>query len=193
MPSPRGDLPLYHTALKGAVMNSAPRVHVETGSGIAFLHDIRQGLPILYDSCDVLYTDLPWRAGFAAFEGRAGEPPGASYAGFLSAVGEVVRAERRLTILVTGAHALRLLPDAEQDLGMTLNGDSCIAAVYHGEVPHLDDTVNLLHWLADQYNCIGDFCCGYGRAGRIFKDHEKRFIMSDYNPRCIGYIGDTFH
>jgi hypothetical protein len=34
-------MPLYHTALKGAVMNSAPRAHVETRSGIAFVHDIR--------------------------------------------------------------------------------------------------------------------------------------------------------
>jgi hypothetical protein len=182
----------YHTALKGRETYAAPKRTVETQAGVAFVHDIRVGLPLAYMGCDVLYADLPWRAGFAEFEKRAGEPAGASYAEFLKAVGEIVQADGRLIILVTGPHARSLLPLEDQRLDLLLNGNPAIAAAYHGTIPWVNNTIDLLHCLADTYRCIGDFCCGYGRAGRIFAEHGKRFVMSDYNAQCIGYIGETF-
>ncbi len=47
----------------------------------------------------------------------------------------------------------------------------------------------MLFHLAERYNRVGDFTCGYGRVGRIFSGAGKTWVMSDYNPTCIGYIG----
>ena len=163
----------YHTALKS-------------------VHDLFTGpLPEEYRVCDVFYTDLPWQAGFQAFEQRVGAQ-GRSYREFMATVSCIVRGLGVCCVLVTGRHALKHLPIPEAVMTSTLNGSPCLLVVYHAHFDrHFWTTIDLLHYLAEHFQCVGDFCCGYGRAGLIFTRHGKRFVMSDYNPRCISYIGAT--
>ena len=185
--------PAYHTALKSERISAAQRTRVEMPAGVAFVHDLLRGpLPDEYAACDVFYADLPWPAGFAEFERRAGLAPGRSYGEFMAAVSRIINTVPRPILLTAGKLALRHLPKPAAIVSSKLNGAACLVMTYHlGIVPDCADTVALLEWLAERFQCIGDFCCGYGRAGRIFAKHGKRFVMSDYNSECIGYIGES--
>jgi hypothetical protein len=183
----------YHTALKhGSEKKAPPRDRVEARAGTAFVHDIRSGLPAAYEACDVLYSEIPWPAGFVVFEQRAGKAPGASFKTFVKAVRDIVQSEHRLTVLLVGQAALRGLPVPEQRMDIKLNGGLATVVTYHDQIPAFPDSYSLLHWLAEHFDCVGDFCCGYGTSGAIFEQHGKRWIMSDHNAHCIGYIGETF-
>jgi len=185
--------PAYHTALKGERISAVPRMRVESPAGVSFVHDLLGGpLPDEYAACDVFYADLPWPAGFAEFERRAGLAPGRSYGEFMAAVARIIRTIRKPVLLAAGKQALRHLASPAAVLSSKLNGAACVVIMFHANIqPACSDTVALLGWLAERYGCIGDFCCGYGRAGRIFAERGKRFVMSDYNPECIGYIGES--
>jgi len=185
--------PAYHTALKGERISAVPRKRVESPAGVAFVHDLLCGpLPDEYAACDVFYADLPWPAGFAEFERRAGLTIGRNYGEFMAAVSRIIRTVRQPVFLAAGKLALRYLPTPTAIISSKLNGAACVVIMFHADIqPACSDTVALLGWLAERYNCIGDFCCGYGRAGRIFAKHGKRFVMSDYNSECIGYIGES--
>ena len=185
--------PAYHTALKGERFAVAPRKRVGSPAGVAFVNDLLCGpLPDEYAACDVFYADLPWPAGFAEFERRTGLAPGRSYGEFMAAVSRIINTVPRPILLTAGKLALRHLPKPAAIVSSKLNGAACLVMTYHSDIqPGSTDTVALLEWLAERFQCIGDFCCGYGRAGRIFAKHGKRFVMSDYNSECIGYIGET--
>jgi hypothetical protein len=150
-------------------------------------------LPVDYGACDVLVTDLPWRTGFSKFNQRAGVEDARTYTGFMDRVSEIVESTSVPLYLVTGLHALPKLPKPDVVLPMRLNEDDAIAVSYrpgaeadrsYGVVPEF------LHALAQRYNTVGDFCCGYGRSARFFLRSGKRAVVSDFNPRCIGYIAE---
>jgi len=146
-------------------------------------------LPVEFEQCDVFYTDLPWRAGFKTFEKRAGKA-GRVYQDFMRAVSlVVVQLRHKPIVLVAGKTEMRHLPACTMR-PTVLNGDDAVVALY-GRLPKLDltDSWSILDSLARHYQCVGDFCCGYGRAGRVFLRAGKRFVMSDYNAKCIGFIG----
>lgn len=163
------------------------------GSSSAFVHDLIGGpLPRAYSTCDVLYTDLPWQKGFSTFNERAGVDDGRTYRGFMAAVSNVIASlpSSRPAYLVTGRHALSLLPEPAQVLDTRLNEDASVIVVYNASKPHgkFGEARELLRSLAAQYERVGDFCCGYGSAARAFRRQGKTFVASDVNPRCIGYI-----
>ena len=177
----------------------APRVPVEPcrrwegGGSVALVHDVMAGpLPAEFEACDVLYADLPWRTGFDGYNGRAGVDDGRTYPAFMAAVSRVVEAQNRPVVLVTGRHALSMLPKPVQKLPVVMpvaNRQPALALVY-GCVLRCDweDTAGLVARLATWYRRVGDFCCGYGQSARAFAAAGRRFVASDYNPECVGYI-----
>lgn len=196
---PRAD---YHSAHKPPIQAQPQWVYEGQGIGVsARVLDIMDDTPeaILstnpgYASCDVLVTDLPWQRGFEVFNERAGIDDGRNYAGFMRAVRGLVETATVPTWLITGLHALRHLPKPDLVLPMRLNDDEAVAIGYRpgpeafsGDYPIAQE---FLHTLAEHYECAGDFCCGYGRTGRFFARAGKRAVLSDFNPRCIGYIAD---
>ena len=182
----------YHGAHKPPV--EAPAVDRWEGAGCtAFVHDIvtAPSLPAEYTGCDVLVTDLPWQKGYETFNERAGITDDRTYADFMAAVSTIVEATTVPLYLVTGRHALPKLPKPDVELPMRLNEDDAFAFGYrpgdeadgrHGVAPEF------LHALAQRYDRAGDFCAGYGRTARFFLRSGKRAVVSDFNPRCIGYI-----
>jgi hypothetical protein len=189
MPSlvPRYD---YHGAHKPTV--DAPRcTHWCDRSSSAFVHDLIGGsLPHAYGTCDVLYTDLPWQKGFDTFNKRAGIDDGRTYREFMAAVSGVITGTTQPAYLVTGRHALSLLPEPAQVLATRLNEDASVIIAYNVPKTHktFGEARELLRSLATQYERVGDFCCGYGSAARAFRRQGKTFVASDVNPYCIGYI-----
>jgi hypothetical protein len=184
----------YHGAHKRPA--TAQPVRRWAGHGCtAFAHDLMSSprLPEPFAACDVLVTDLPWQKGYEVFNQRAAVADGRSYATFMARVSEIVQSTDVPLYLITGKHAMRYLPAPDCALAMRLNEDAALAIGYRPgpEVARgYGVTQEFLAALARQYGHAGDFCCGYGRTGRFFLRAGKRAVMSDFNPRCIGYIAE---
>lgn len=195
----------YHSALTKP-LEVAPCNFFQVGESIAFVHDIRRGLPTDFDPCDVFYTDLPWQGGFLVFEARtkavlAAEyaklgvttrEPQTTYPDFLRSVGEVIRRSSKPMVLVTGRRSMPFLPEPSFVYSSSLNGAPAVALCYSLKLQDGRSATKILSELASRFHCVGDFCCGYGRTARTFHAAGKRFIVSDYNPRCIGQIAKEF-
>jgi hypothetical protein len=178
----------YHTALAGQHQRWPALDRFECAAGVAFRHDLTQGLPVEFDQADVLYADLPWRQGWDTFAQRAGTAQRGGYNAAMRGIGGLLRACNKPAVMVTGKHAqAALAPDSVAPV--RLNGGDAVACLW-GVPPwrHRLDASDLLADLAGQYRCVGDPCCGYGRAGRLFAQRGRRFVLSDLNPECIGYI-----
>lgn len=183
----------YHSANLPPAEGLTTAQHWTAPDGsLAFVYDVLNGkLPPEYDRCDVLYADLPWRSGFKVFNDRADISDGRTYHDFMAAVSKIVAQGNRPIILVTGRHALPLLPPPTQTSAVQMPGTGQDAlAIFYNLVTSTDwmAIYGLLRQLARVYECVGDFCCGYGNAARVFAQHGKRYIVSDVNPQCIGYI-----
>lgn len=175
----------------------APPVQRWEGAGcLAFTHDLMTSpqLPSEYLVCDALVADLPWQKGYETFNQRAGIDDGRTYATFMARVAEIVESTTVPLWLVTGKHALPKLPRPDAALSMRLNEDDAVAFGYRPG-PEVDRSYGVapefLHALAQSYDVAGDFCCGYGRTARVFLRAGKRAVVSDFNPRCIGYIAEN--
>ena len=178
----------YHTALAGDYQRWPAVSRYECATGVAFQHDLADGLPAEFDQADVLYADLPWRQGWDKFAERAGASQRGGYNDAMRRIGALLRSFGKPAVMVTGKHALPFLkPDGAAPV--RLNGAGAVACLWG--VPSWQaaiDASDLLHDLAGRFRCVGDPCCGYGRAGRVFAQRGGRFVLSDLNAECIGYI-----
>lgn len=178
----------YHSAL-GDKVTHWPRLECHQGLyGVTYQADLNHGIPTVMYKADVWYSDLPWRDGYAKFADRAGVTQQRPYAELLRMLGIAVKQSGIPTALVTGKHAIPHL-DPEAVAPVKLNGDPAVACLWG--IPGWDqtrDAEDVIRGLALRYKCVGDFCCGFGRAGRIFAQAGRRYVMSDLNPECVGYI-----
>lgn len=188
------DKGFYHTALKGG----EPSVEYPACSravfpgGVAIRHDITFGLHPEMGECQALYADPPWPAGFEVFNERA-QTPGGTWKGFMAKIGKIIAESKKPIFLTLGMRALGLLPGADNVFHLRLNHADVLLGVWNApdvEVRGKCTAFRFLEMLVERYECIGDFCCGYGTTGRVFLGAGgKRVILTDYNARCIGRIG----
>jgi hypothetical protein len=179
----------YHTALNDAEPHHKQVDRAEFRDGVALRYDLFEGyIPPDLLSCDVFYSDLPWRSGFEKFEVRAG-CEGRNYNDFLDMVQMHIKHMGKPAVMITDKHAItRLCPDRVYPT--KLNGDAAVAACWNIELGDCTNERTILAELARRYDVAGDFCCGHGRTAWFFRDAGKRFVVSDYNASCIGYIAD---
>jgi hypothetical protein len=178
----------YHTALTQDTTRW-PVLDMHMGlRGVSFQADLNSGIPEAMYNADIWYTDLPWRVGYFEFAKRAGVEQSQPYTRLLKSIGVAVATAKIPAILITGKHAIKSL-SPESIAKVTLNNGEAVACLW-GYKPWVGtiNTVALLKNLAAEYQRVGDFCCGYGRAGKIFAEAGKRYVMSDLNGECIGYI-----
>lgn len=196
--SARGMIPIvnYHSAHRAP--HEASPVQRWEGSGcLAFTHDLMASprLPPEFALCDVLIAEVPWQKGFATFNQRAGVDDERTYAGFLRRLSEIVDSVTTTPLyLVTGRHAVARLPKPDAKVEMMLNEWDALVLGYRPG-PELEQCQSgvipeFLHALAQRHDVAGDFACGYGRTARFFLRSGKRAVMSDFNPKCIGYIAE---
>lgn len=178
----------YHSA-HYPERDAAARHGYSSLRGVAFVHDVADGpLPVDYRRCDVFYTDPPWQSGYDEFASRAGvlAPP---YPVFMEALVASIPPGVP-AVFVTGKHAARYFPDHYLRFPARLNEHAAVAYAYGLDFTGLTVAEDIGRHLAAQYQCVGDPCCGYGNAARWFVQAGKRFVISDINPRCIGYIAE---
>lgn len=197
---------MYHSALNsgksdGSEYRAIGRYELAAEGSVAFAYDLSQSsvLPKEYDACDLLYSEVPWAAGYKVFVDRAGSNT-SSYQYFLNNVAAICRSEKRAVVLVVGKAASRVVQASVPDslsYDITLNGGSAVAMCWNvslDSMPTINDTpdtISLLAELAGRFDCVGDFCCGFGVTGNEFRKRGKRFVMSDINKRCIGAISQN--
>jgi hypothetical protein len=160
---------------------------------VALWHDVTLGLPIQMYACDVLYSELPWKDGYAEFNRRADAAINRrplnrlTYEEWCYRLSVTLARWDRPFVLVAGRAALRHMA-AEWVAPCDLNGSTAVAFGAGLPAIHRRTADDVLASLADRYQCVADPCCGYGRSARAFAERGKSFVVSDHNPRCIGYI-----
>lgn len=166
------------------------------GRSVALVHDLAAAggeLPPEYGACDVIYTEMAWRPGYATFLKRAG----AAESSFKSYMGALAAMAERMTVpvyIVTGRSLERYFPVPDQRLSALFpdalhKGGRCVVLVYRDEFTGPERiTLDICGALPDRFRCVGDPCCGYGNSGRVFAERGGDFVLSDFNPRCIAHV-----
>lgn len=178
---------IYHSALSEPLIGNEETTVVNIDGNTAMYNNIVNGLPFEFSKCDILYTELSWVAGIDKFNNRSNEET--SYEEYMIGVSKTIKSSCRATIIISGKKDKPYLPYTDTILDIKLNGANAQAYVYNHVVKGEHYTTNaLLEYLSNEFNCIGDFCCGYGNSGHVFMKNNKNFVMSDYNKKCITYI-----
>lgn len=184
----------YYSALSEPLQKIKPTFAYTGSNGRAFVHDVTDSFPPMSDA-DVFYSDPPWPHGYKIFYERLGREPGKPFAEFAAGVGFELAVIGKPAFMVWGKTAERYA-QPHYAVDTKLNGakarllmwnvDSATARQMDGLTEEL-----VLERLARRYETVGDFMCGYGRAGRVFVERGKRYVMSDMSPDCIGFIRDN--
>jgi hypothetical protein len=158
---------------------------VASEKGVVFRHDMLAPLTVgeqaLIGQAEVIYSDLPWPAGWPMFHARAGVEPSGSYDDYVGAVEALLGWAGKPWFIVCGKRAAeRLAPAAMRPINH--RGDKVWLAA-SGEAG-ATDSGELVAELARQYRSIYDFSCGYGNALRLF----SYFVGSDIDRKCLDYI-----
>lgn len=186
--------PFYYSALdkRDTAVDHEPVQLFEFGGNIAMAHSIEScTLPPAYARCDVLYTEPPWEHGYDIFNNNAHEK-GTSYKEFMEKINIIVRNENKPTVIIIGKKYVKLLDTPAGLISVELNGYPALALFYNMQPVNAETNIELIEKLSQAFDCVGDFCCGYGNTGRIFFENRKSFVMSDVNPRCIGFIKNYY-
>jgi hypothetical protein len=188
----------FHSGLaKGKVEGATPVSRFVLGDSLAFQHDILDGYSSEFDPCDIIYAEAPWPAGAKVFDKRAGVGE-RRFSGLTKSLSEVITSLTTPIILITGGWGLTSLPKPDSMLKSRIPTDGvgaleeCYIFGYRTEIPEFDRRTGLIPVLATKYDCLGDFFCGYGNVALEAHKQGKRFIVSDYNAECIGYIAQYF-
>jgi len=185
----------YHSALKNEINSQEEcSYHKFKDGSVALRHNVVKGvLPKEYNNADVFYCEIAWKGGIERFNKRASQK--SSFLEFMNGINSVVKSiGNKPVIIVAGVTEGRFLSKNYKVIEGKLNGSKCKLYCYNIKLSRAydgKDVKDVLFLLSMQYNCIGDFTCGYGRSGRIFRENGKKFIMSDYNGKCINYIKKT--
>lgn len=183
--------PDYHSAMRATEYTSEKRQSYTGLHGCAFAWDIAKGIPeqMAGEQVDVIYTEPPWRQGYELFMKRAEAPELMPWRGLICLLGKEVRRIGKPTAIVTTKTAVAAL-SPDRVMRCNLNGFPDAVLCEWGDINLEADLTNeeVITRLAQRFRCVGDPCCGYGYAGQIFVRHGKRFVLSDVNPYCVGFI-----
>jgi len=120
-----------------------------------------------------------------------------SFEDYIRSISEIIQRVEIPVVLICGKQSLRRFPVHTSELPVRLNGHWETAYAWSMDISSFQTRLHdfktneeLLGCLAEIYNYVGDFSCGYGIAGRIFKQNGKKFVMSDINEKCITYISE---
>lgn len=183
----------YHSALsKGQLETATPLegpVQDDRGNW-ALVWDVNDRTPPdQFYECDLIYAEPSWPAGLAAFDERAGvETPG--YAHYADSLRIIVEKLKKPTAMFISSRALRRMPMPDLTFDADLNGNLTPIAFWNGAFATGSSNKDIIRDFAKRHNRVGDFCCGYGTTGRLFSEAGKRFVMSDYNALCAGYVAE---
>ncbi|MDR2408356.1 MAG: hypothetical protein LBE13_09650 [Bacteroidales bacterium] len=178
----------YHSALHDPIIN-IPCTRFESDHVLALQHDMSIGIPNdVIERCDVIYGEPPWLRGIEVFNQRVGIST-FTFDKLVTSICNIIEASKIPMYFIVAAHLLKKLPKPVYSYNIILNTSGAFVVCYNTD-KIINAKTNLLFIveLAKVYNCVWDFCCGYGNTGRIFRQYKKNAVLSDFDAQCIGYI-----
>lgn len=180
----------YFSAIKGTSENLEiePIVEYKGRRVHAFAHNVLNGWDDRFGGADVIYTEPAWRDGFKKFMALAGQT--GTHTEYLKNTREIIQRLGKPAYVFCGKHMFKVL-DADEYRPIILReyGYHEYVAVFN-EDRHIEATTTseLISKLCENYGTLLDFNCGCGNVLNSCKNEDTRFILSDVNPDCIGYI-----
>jgi len=166
----------------------------ESNGNIVLRNDLcsMKKLPDEFRNCDILYSEPAWKSGYEKFIARAKKEQ-SQYQEYIMAINDVILHEKRPIWIILGSHILSKFKKLDQIIPINLHGymtNLCGWNDLH-DYGTFKTNYDFVAKLAEKFSCVGDFCAGYGNTGRIFQEHQKKFILSDINGNCIYQIAKS--
>lgn len=177
---------MYHSALKSFNQHDTESYGFETPSVTGLIFDIEtDSIPEVFYKAEFVYLEFPYRRGYEVFNDRVNKK-GVGF-GYLQLMTlEILNkldkpfyiiAEKRMPILKP------LLIDR-----IYYSAHKSDTYLYSNKPVKARSTNELQSLLFETYDIGLDFMCGYGNLVNTALKHNKKIIISDYNPKCLGYI-----
>ena len=184
----------YHTAYQKE-LSAKPCQSFRASKLIALVNDVFKGLPSEFGVCDVLYAEPPTQGGMKEFDRRSGHAH-RRYRQFVLAIGAIIDASRLPCFMVIQPQWIKDLPKPRRIIPVRGQATNAVLLSWRTEID-MSALCSIGWWsvvcdLADRFDCVGDFVCGYGNTGRIFLESGKSAVLTDYNPKCIGYVKEHY-
>lgn len=182
----------YHTALNDKKQTTEFIQGTERFSSqycTAFKYDFIpvKVLPKEYNECDFLYVEVPYPQGIKIFDERANIKQARNVDDFALALREIIQDCKKPIGIVTSKILHKKLPTPTDTYEMKIHVGKVTFALHNLDCKYKFRTSSeLMNFVANQFNCLGDFCCGYGFPLMEFLNYGgKKIIASDYNDKCI--------
>lgn len=186
---------IYHSSLKKEKFTDYDITKDQKNGNYVFVWDINkelsQKLDLLYKKCDIFYSEPTWTDGYNIFLKRANNS-NSNFNDYCNSLSNFIINNNKEIILLTGKKMIRKLPKFNSFIEIKVNGYSTVCYGWNIDLGIYKDqcknNFNLIYCLSKDYKFVGDFCCGYGNTGRIFKENGGNFVMSDINAKCVTYV-----
>ena len=73
-------------------------------------------------------------------------------------------------------------------------GYKCFYAIYNYnvEITGITEQFGMIDYVCKNFDCILDFCCGYGIIVKDAIKYNKNCILSDINLSCLDWINENY-
>lgn len=167
---------------KGSFENVETLDIFEHNGDVVFRHDISKGVSPRFKKADCIYSEPAWRHGYKKFMQRSNTTDFPPYKEYLLNQEKVIKELDIPAFILCGADMLRTLkPQWVQDIYFYPYKDNknFKVAIYNCEQFKFGSDHELLGILAEKFNTILDFNCGYGNLIPFIREKGKHFILSD--------------
>lgn len=186
----------YHTAI-----GSAEIKHAEIEPGIyrspqftSFVWNVCDGFHEEFKTADCIFVEPSWLHGYGKFT-KGTEADGTTYHDYLEGIKDIINRLNVPTFLLCGKQVCTMLkPDREKEIQFLFHKMSTSVAVFNTkEALPFQNEIELREYVAEKFNCILDFSCGYGILAKHILRQNKKAILTDINTDCIRYLVDKYH
>ena len=177
---------MYHSALKSFKQHDTESFGFTIGNVHALLFDVENdSIPEVFYTAEFVYIEPPFSQGYDVFNKRVNQK-GRGYNFLLYKTLEVLNKLNK-PFYILGQKRLPLLKPLLVGQ-INFSAHKSIANLYSNRPIKAQSTNELQSLLFETYDIGLDFMCGYGNLVNMALKHNKKIIISDYNPKCLGYI-----
>ena len=181
----------YHSALKKELDINNSISYYENEDSYVIQHDINQGIHPLFYKAKAIYSEPAWNDGYNLFIKRAGTAQVGNFKQYLESVSSTISILNIPSFIVMGKQMIKSL-NPQQTVEIKLHGYKCYLGIWNAGLIKVTDNNSAIDIIADTYNYILDFSCGYGNLADKMTLRNKKFICSDINGKCLYYIAKSF-
>ena len=185
----------YHTALQSKNFSDfgiKGIKYFKSKKCVGFQYDFveSKSLSKEYDNVDFFYVEAPYPKGIKIFDERAKVKKQRGIEDFAKALNSIITKTEKPFAISTSKHLHNKLPTPKMRYQIKAYICELTFAIYNWEKNiQFKTTEQLMKYVAYNYKCVGDFCCGYGQPLFDFlKYGGQKIVASDHNDLCISVL-----